>query len=248
MKSYTLFLCVMLAVVPALAQDANSFNLGSFDKVIVSPYVKANLVQGTSEAITVDHVVSMEKLNFEIKGNTLWVYLEDAKFVPKDEKVDQGGNKVYKAIYNKTMAEVTITYKKLNTLSVRGEEVIRLLNKLDQKDFTLRMYGDAKVFMPEIQLEKLKVTMYGNSFMQAANGQVDYQKLTTYGNSNVNALDLVAKKAKIITYGDGDIKINVSNSMRISCYGDSHVTLKGTASIDHRLVLGSAKIIRIGSS
>ncbi|MEX0274524.1 MAG: head GIN domain-containing protein [Flavobacteriaceae bacterium] len=230
----------------SLAQKITSIDVDHFEKVIISPYIQVDLVEGNEESVAIESAVDEDKLNIEVSGRTLWVYLDDAKHVPGQEKVKKGNYTMKKDIYNHTMAHVTITYKTLKTLSVRGEETIRLKSAIEQDNFTLRIYGESQVYLPSVALEELKVTIYGESYLEGGGGHVDYQKLTTYGESKVNTLAIENDRTKIIAYGESDIRVRVSNRLRVTCYGETHVTYEGSPTVDRGVVIGESTIRKIG--
>jgi len=228
-------------------QTEKVYDVENFDKIIISPHIAVNLVEGDSESVRIDEAgVSDDKINIEVEGSTLRIYLDGAKMVTKSEKVKDKNHKMTKSIYNGTQLKATVTYKTLNTLSVRGEERINLQSKIAQKDFTLRIYGESQVYVSDVALDKLKTTIYGESYLEVEKGKVADQHYKAYGESKVNSLGITNGFTKIIAYGESDFRVKVSDRLKVTCYGETHITYEGSPDVDRGIVIGEATIKKIG--
>lgn len=242
-------ICLMLVSASSLMaqQTEKIYDVENFDKIIISPHIAVNLVEGDDESVRIDEAgVSEDKINIEIEGSTLRIYLDGAKMVTKNEKVKGENYNMTKSIYDGTQVRATITYKTLNTLSVRGEERIELQSKIDQKDFTMRVYGESQVYLSDVNLDRLKVTIYGESYLEVENGNVDSQRYIAYGESKVNSLGIENASTKITAYGESDFRVNVKDRLKVTCYGETHVTYEGSPDVDRGIVIGEATIKKIG--
>jgi len=121
--SHLLFGVWCLFLIPGIAVTAQTRTVEHFTKVIVSPYIQVTFVHGDEETITInDIIVEESKLNIEVNDQTLRIYLDGAKDIPKYEKVYSNGHKESHPLYEKTSVAATVTYKTLSSLSLRGEE------------------------------------------------------------------------------------------------------------------------------
>src|ERR1700744_770125 len=69
------------------ASYAQTTRVGHFHKVIVSPYIQVNFVQGDEESVTINQcTVDTGKLHVEVRGGTLRLYLDGASDLPHYEK------------------------------------------------------------------------------------------------------------------------------------------------------------------
>ena len=124
MKTISIILFALLAIQTSFAQT-RTVDVDTFDKVIVSPHVQVVFQQGDSENVAIESsAVSEDKINIEVNGKTLRIYLDGARDVTKSEKTNENGYEQRKSIYNGTVVKATVTYKKLEELSLRGEEKI----------------------------------------------------------------------------------------------------------------------------
>lgn len=228
-----------------LAQDAISVE--RFDKVIISPHVQATFTKGDKESVTIQSCsVSNDKIHIESNGKVLRVYLEGAKEITKNEKVDNESGQVRKkAIYKGTVLTVAITYKTLEDLSVRGEETILLKSKLDQDNFYLNIYGESKIYFEEVQLKKLRTTIYGESYLELKKGNITDQKFTAYGESKVNALGITNNISRATLYGESELSLNVSDQINVTAFGEAKIGYKGNPQIKKGVTIGKVKIYKI---
>ena len=230
-----------------LVAQSQAIAVDHFDKIIVSPHIEVNLVEGNEESVLIENAkLSEDKINIEVDGKTLRLYLDGAKMVTKSEKVDNGRWEGKQSIYNGTMATATITYKKLNTLSVRGEEIISCESDIEQKDFKLRIYGESKVYFNSVSVDKLTVSIYGESYLEIKNGSVARQVYRAYGESEVNTLEMGNSSTKITAYGESNFRVKVSDELKVTCYGEASINYKGEASVDKGIIIGEASIRKIG--
>lgn len=237
---------ILLFCISKVAFAQNVTVVKHFDKVIVSPHIEVTLIEGNEESVTIENSTeNADKINIEVNGETLRIYLDDAKEVTKTEKVDEDGNEVKRPIYKGTVVTATISYKTLNELSVRGNENIICKSKLKGNEFRLIIYGASQVFLNEVDLGELKTVIYGTSQLTIKAGTIANQKYTAYGESKVNTLEIKSITAKITAYGESVFLLNVSNVIKITSFGEAEVEYKGNAIVDKGLNVGHVKISKI---
>ena len=245
MKNILLTILLFAGSTAIHAQD-KVITLKSFDKVVVSPHIQVNFEQGEKESIiTEDISVPFEKFNIEQSGNTLHIYLDDAKMTTKNETDKNNNHKVKHPIYNGTIVRATIIYKKLVDLSLRGEEEFMCKSKLSTDKFKLKIYGESRVYFNDVTFNSLHTTIYGESYFEIKNGKIGKQKIITYGESEINTIDVETETVKITAYGESDIRVHASKNIKITSYGEARVKYKGTPEIDKGIVIGDAIIKNI---
>ena len=232
---------------PKFAEAQKVITVKAFEKVIVSPHIEVVLIEGDEESVKIENAkVSDDKINIEVEGKTLRLYLDGAKTVTKSEKVDNAKWKGKKSIYNGTMATATITYKRLKNLSIRGEEIVKCESAIEQKNLKLAIYGESKVYFKSLTTEELTVAIYGESYLEIAAGSVDRQVYRAYGESEVNTIEMENTSTKITAYGESNFRVNVSDRLKVTCYGETTINYKGDANVDKGIVIGEAEIRKIG--
>lgn len=238
------FIIVLLASNWSAAQTTR---VKAFEKIIVSPHIEVVLVEGNEESVKIENAkVPNDKINIKVEGKTLRLYLDDAKTVTKTERVHNERWRGKRSIYQGTMARATITYKNLKILSVRGEEIVRCESPIEQDELKLMIYGEAKVYFQSITTEALTVAIYGESYLEVVAGDVKRQVYRAYGESEVNTFDMTNTMTKITAYGESNFRVNVSERLKVTCYGETTINYKGAADIDTGIVIGEAEIRKVG--
>lgn len=250
MKNYKLKTIIFLSLLffGLINTNAQSKNVTvkNFDKVIVSPHIAVNFVQGDTESVRIETCsADRNKLNIEVDGKTLRIYLEGAKEVTGTEKHEKERNKGRRSLYNGTIVTATVIYKNIDELSLRGEEKFICKSPITQNDFRLKVYGESNITINKVNLKTLRTTMYGASYIVIKEGTINYQKFTGYGEAKINTIGIANKSTKIIAYGEGSYRVNVSEKLKITAYGEATVAYKGSPDINKGIVIGEATIQKI---
>src|SRR4249920_803755 len=99
MRTFKSFLA-MLLVLTGIAATAQTKMVDHFTKVIVSPYIQVTFVEGDEESVMINDIkVDEDKLHLEVNNQTLRIYLEGAKDIPKYEKDYSNGHKESHPLY-----------------------------------------------------------------------------------------------------------------------------------------------------
>jgi hypothetical protein len=240
------FLTTIIIFVCASVFGQNTTAVNHFDKVIISPYIQVTFVEGNEESVTIEKsTVDNDKINIEVRDNTLRIYLDGAKDIPKNKKSYENGYKEKHSLYNGTVITATVTYKTMNELSVRGEETQVCKSLLKGDKFKLRIYGESHVYLDEVDLNDLRATIYGESHLDIKSGTINNQKYVVYGESKINSLGINNNTTTITTYGEANFKVNTSDEIKITAYGEASLQYKGDPAINKGLHFGKMQIDRI---
>ena len=235
--AFVILICVTLQL------TAQTKTVDHFDKVIVSPYIQVTLVQGNEESVTVNDIqVAPDKLHFEVNDKTLRIYLDGAKEIPKNEKDKYNGYKESHSLYRNNSVVATITYKTLNGLSVRGEEEQLCQSAISGDEFRLSIYGTSTVTFNQLNLKKMHATLYGDGVLEVKSGTVKEQRYICYGEGKINTLAITGNSSRITAYGEADFKINVTDKINITAYGDAQLHYKGNPEIIKGLHFGQLTV------
>jgi ribosomal protein L31 len=241
----TLILFNLFAIQTGFAQT-KTVDVDTFDKVIVSPHIQVTFQQGDSEKVVIESsTVSEDKINVEVNGKTLRIYLDGAKEVTKSEKVKENGYERKKSIYNGTVVKAIVTYTNLEELSLRGEERIVCKSPLEGDRFHLKIFGESQVYLNEVAFGDLKTTIYGESYLELKEGTIEKHKITAYGETKVNTLGVENAEVKITAYGEGSYRLKVDERLKITAYGEATVAYDGSPKVDSRVIIGEATIQKI---
>jgi hypothetical protein len=236
--------CLLISNYGSLIAQTKVIPLEHFDKVIVSPHIQVNFVMGDEESVSIESIsVSEDKLNVEVSGSTLRIYLDDAKTVTKSEKSDDHNGK--KSIYDRNIVKATVTYKNLKELSLRGEQKFVCESLLELDKFILNVYGESRVILNEVKLNNLNTTIYGESYLEIKSGSIGRHKIIAYGESEVNTPIVTTKVAKITAYGEANIRLMVTDDLKVTSYGEANIAYSGNPKVNKGIVIGDATIKKI---
>ncbi len=226
--------------------QTKTYEVKSFDEIIISPHIEVVFEKADRESVVIENSdVPLEKLNVEVKGKTLHVYLDDAKVYTKSKKVQYDDYKGKQAAYDGTMVSAKIYYKEIGQVSLRGDETHQFKSPLEGDEFKMTLYGEPEVYISAIDLNELRATLYGEGYLEIKEGRALTQKIVSYGESEVNTLGVNNKSAKITAYGEGRVRLSVSDDLKVTAYGEASVQYKGDPEVNKGIVIGEARIRRM---
>lgn len=226
--------------------QSNIIDVESFDKIVISPNIEVVFKEGNKESVNIESItVPIEKLNVVVKNNTLNIYLDGAKITSDKKKDKNNGSFQKNSIYNGTVVRAIITYKKITSLDLRGEEKLVFESNLNSDKLRLNIYGESQVYINEVDIKNLQVSIYGESYLEIMKGTTENQKFTTYGESKVNASNIENTETKLTAYGDGIFQFQVSKKLKITSYGEATIIYSGNPIIDKGIVIGETKITQV---
>ena len=243
---HSLFLLAAAQLI-AFVTPAQTIPVRPFHRVIISPYIQATFVEGDQESVTINNsIVDSAKLHVEVRGGTLRIYLEGAKDFPRNRQgYDDYGRKHSYNLYPNHAVVATITYRDLDALSLRGEETFLCQSPLSARDFTLRVYGDGKVIFTETHFSEMHATLYGDASVDIRSGDVNQQYYTSYGDGHINATAIAGQTAKLTAFGEAEFRINVSDWIRITSFGEAKLRYMGNPEILKGLHFGGVDVQRL---
>lgn len=245
-KKITILLSILAISFGNILAQTKDIPVEHFNKVIVSPHIQVNFVQGDEESVKVESIsVSEDKLNVEVSGATLRIYLDDAKMVTKSEKAENEEYKGKQSIYDGKIVEATVTYKTLKELSLRGEQEFVCESALELDKFVLYIYGESRVVLNKVKLNRINTTIYGESHLEIKSGSIGNHKIIAYGESKVTAPDVETQNAKVTAYGEANIRLMVENELKVTSYGEATISYSGDAKVNKGIVIGDATIKKI---
>lgn len=243
MLHFTRFLTAALLLIITSTVHSQSIATGSFHKVIVSPYIEATLIQSDQERVVINQsAVDADKLHVQTKNGTLRVYLEGAKEIPRNGH-ENGHNG--RELYPDHAVTVTIYYKILDALSVRGEERVTCASPLSSEHFTLTLYGEPDVAFAAVHIDNLHATIYGEGSVELESGSVDKQTYVCYGEGKINTTDISGNEAKLTAYGESEFRMNVSGRIKITSFGEATLRYKGNAQIVKGIHIGEVDVAKL---
>lgn len=245
-KLTAVFVAGAMALVPH-ATHAQTGPVDHFHKVIISPYIEATFVQGNQESVTINStIVDSSKLFVEVHDGTLRLYLEGAKDFPHDQQVyDENGRMQNHHLYRDHSVVVTVTYRKLDAVSLRGTETYLFGSPLSANNFALHVYGESTVIFTAVHISKMHTTIYGNASLEIRSGEVNKQYYTCYGNGKINSTAITGRAAKVTAIGDAEFWVNVSDRIKVTAIGDARLRYMGNPDIVKGIHIGDMDLRKV---
>jgi len=229
------------------ASRAQNGPVDHFHKVIISPYIQVTFIQGNEESVTINRMnVDSNKLHVEVKGGTLRLYLDGAKDLPHQEKEykEDGGQQSH-ALYPNHTVIATVVYRKLDALSLRGAETYLCQSPLSADKFSLWVYGESKVVFTEVHIDRMYTRIYGESSMAIEAGAVNRQYYTCYGEGKINTTSIKGLEAKVTAYGEAEFKVNVSDRIKFTAFGEAKLRYMGNPAIVKGIQIGGVDVKKL---
>ncbi len=239
------FTYLVLIGMSALGQS-KAIAIDHFEKVIISPHIQVTFVEGDAESVTVvSNKVSNDKLNIEVVGQTLHMYLDGAKVISKSKKYNDEHRNRKRSVYQGTIVTATVTYKSIYDLSLRGDETFVFKDPFESDLLRLKIYGESKTYFNHVDIEHLNTTLYGESYLEIKKGSVIKHKMKCYGACKIHIDGIKNADSKVTAFGEGTYNLNVSDYLKVTAYGEAVVNYKGSPEVTKGIILGEAKIKKI---
>ncbi|WP_276366036.1 head GIN domain-containing protein [Chryseolinea sp. H1M3-3] len=233
---------LLLSMQFATAQEISK-DLKSFNKVIVSPKINLILEQGDQENIRLTYSnVDPSKINIKVQGNTLRVYLDEAKVT---EKTYRNGNNQKIGIYSDAAVTAYVTYKELEHLEIRGNQELTCNGPLKAERFTLKAYGENDINLASLKTEYLRTSLYGDNDLKIKTGKAEYQKYRLFGENKIDTQDVKSFSATATIFGESKLRLNSQDNLKVTAFGEPQVSYYGNASVNRGWIFGKAQITKL---
>jgi hypothetical protein len=220
-----------------------SRELKSFNKIVISPKINLILEQGDQENIRLTYSnVDPSKINIKVQGNTLRVFLDDAKVAEKTYRTS--GNEK-RSIYHDASVTAYVTYTELEHLEIRGNQELTCNGPLKAERFTLKAYGENDINLASLKTEYLRTSLYGDNDLKIKTGKAEYQKYRLFGDNKIDTQDVKSFSATTTIFGESKIKLNTQDNLKVNAFGESQVSYNGNASVNKGLIFGKAQITKL---
>ena len=227
-KIYILTLLALVSATLLRAQETEQAakpveqSLKSFNKIIASPHIYVVLQKGDKESVRLtfnDNSVK-DKMNVEVEGKTLHLYLDGARKIEK--YIDDEHKSWNRGVYHGVRITAYVTFRNLTGLEIRGEQELTCNDPIEADEFTLRAYGDN-----DIRLASLKT---------------DYFRITLYGENDINTRDMKSAYVSTSIFGEGQVRLYSAREVRVHAFGSPRIEVTGGGHVNRQLVLGEAHI------
>jgi hypothetical protein len=246
MRKIYFLTAALLVIIVSSGVCAQATTMAHFEKIIISPYIQVTFIAGDKDEVNIETcTVDKSKLHLEVNNKTLWLYLDGAKQIPKNETTYKNGYKEKHSIYNGTVVTAVITYKMLNSLSIRGDETQLCKSPMAADEFTLKLYGETKLTMNEVNFGELHTKLYGKNTLEIKAGSIKEQHYTSYGESKINTIAVNGRSGYVVSYGESDFTLNAADKIKLTAFGDAKLHYKGDPEIVKGIHIGDMLIDKI---
>jgi hypothetical protein len=240
MKKSTIILVLALFPILLNAQEIQK-ELRPFSKIIASPRINVILQKGDKEEIRLVYDdVNKENINIEVKGKTLLVYLDDARRVEKTIRHNHHGTK--HGIYQGATLTAYITYQKLESLEIRGNQELTCNDAISADKFKLKAYGENDITFASLDTEFFKASLYGENDLTINAGQAIEQKYRLFGENKIDTRAMKSAYTSTSIFGEGRLRINSTEEVVVNAFGEPRIDVNGGGHVNRRLIFGKAQI------
>ncbi len=208
---------------------SESRSVSGFSKISLAVPGNAELVQGSSEGITIetdDNILPL--IETVVESDTLKI-----RFIDKGTSVS-----------TKTL-KLAINAKTIEALSVAGSGDVRAA-KLQAGDFKASIAGSGDVQIGQLDADAVTISIAGSGNF-AAGGKAKSISSKIAGSGDMKIGKLEANSVKISIAGSGDATVWAKESLTVSVAGSGDVKYFGDAKIS-KSVAGSGSVKRLGAA
>lgn len=240
-----LYVYSLLLTLSFISKDVHgqAESVRDFDKVVLSPYIALELIQGDHTDISFDiEGVDKEDVMYDVSGGTLRIYLDGARTFNR-RSFDRNDGYMMNHYRH---AEVTayVTYRTLRKLIVKGDDDVNIRGTIDRPSFLMRVYGDCNVYVEDLRTEHFKAGLYGDNKLNIERGDIGEQVYALFGDNQVNAYDVETGSIRTTSFGDNHIKVK-ARDFAITAFGDGEVALAEGTRIRRKISLGDMHVRHI---
>lgn len=232
-----------LAMTNASAQESVR-KVRPFSRIIASPHINVILEEGESETVRLlCNDISEDRVNVEVRGKTLRLYLDDARVT---DKLERHGRHSKRSVYQDVSVTAYVTYRTLERLEVRGAQEVTCHSPIrSEKKFKLKAYGENEINLVSLRTDYFKTVLYGQNRLKIKGGKADYQKYKLYGENRIDASRMKSYSASAMSFGESDVKIYSQDEVRVTAFGETRVSFSGDAYLSKGLIFGKTDINRV---
>lgn len=238
MKHIILSFLFFIASSVAIAQNNESRNLSSFDKISVGESIKLTLKKGSENKARIETSgVDADRVLTEISGSSLNIHMEKGNYRSTTVEVYLTYTEELEAIKSSSSASVKSEDKiKSKELSIRVNSSGKLDLDMETEELEIRVSSSGKANI-NVDTENLDVGVSSSGKLEVT-GTTNFQRFDVSSSGRFMAYDLSSQKvnANISSSGSAEITVakeliaNASSSGRISYKGNPDKVLADSSS------------------
>ncbi|GEM_PF-1451279 len=269
-----LFLCSFIltfCLTAALAQLSDERNVGSFNRIKTGGSFDIFVQPGNNEKIRIEaREGPIDKIETEVKGNTLHIYMEDNWWknytfkdvniyitVRKLEAVESSGSgnvrvqttiegndvRVASSGSGNLICEKAIHSNDDLVISNSGSGDCKIRSSANTEDnLKISNSGSGNMDIDEITADVLDVQNSGSGGLEVYGGRVNHQSIVMSGSGNLDLGNVQSEICRISKSGSGNVHVSVRDELSGNSSGSGNIYLKGTTARTNVNTSGSGKI------
>ncbi|MEY4929816.1 MAG: hypothetical protein RI909_540 [Bacteroidota bacterium] len=243
MKKILITTLLLATGILAFAQEEVIRKVPSFDKISVSPKINLVLEKGEKESVRIVYSnVSSGKINVEVVGNKLKIYLDQARLVDKRERQYSDHHRSRVSMYHDVSITAYVTYRELKELEMRGEETLTCDEEINADKFKLILYGEVEANLASLKAHKFKASLYGVNKVKINAGESDHQVYRLFGENKIDTRGFESITASARIYGEGRLRMKATDEVRINSFGEPDIDISGNPHISKGIIMGRTHI------
>lgn len=217
-----------------------------FNKISVGPHVNLHFVQGDTEEVRIEYRrIEEEDIHVKVVGNTLKIYLDHSKVLPKRVKEWQGMYYERVSIYERSSVTAFVTVRELKKIISKGEEFIYSDEPLVVDKLKIKSYGSSDIRLTSLKADRLKAVLYGEHDLRIKEGLVKKQVIKGIGDNNIQNEDLITNVTKVGILGESEVDVFAKDYLRLSSLGATVVKYSGLPRINRWFTIGENDMYRV---
>jgi hypothetical protein len=209
-------------------EEIREINLNQFHSVIFSGIYNILLVQDTISRLTMKGRNHIGSINVVIKNDTL--FIDDNK----------------KLSFNTNRNNLELHFRNLNFMRAYDPVNISNMDTIMTDRLSIETIGEIAEVKMTIKCNSLDVATSSNTLgYQHYYGKADFCYFFTRYGSSFLADSLKCRSAIIYNESVGDVRVNVSDYLKVFIWGNGNVLYRGSPSLEIGSQRGTGKIINI---
>lgn len=244
MKTNLFAVVFTLIALSSFSQELTQ-DLRPFTKVIASPRINVILQHGDDEGIRVVYDdIDADKINIVVRGKTLHLYLDGARKIEPTVRKYEHDYFTREGIYRDASITAYVTYRKLESIEIRGDQELTCNDHLESEKFVVRAYGENVIRIQSLETQYFVAALYGKNDLKVREGNVLEQKYRLYGENAIDTKSLKSQYTFTSIFGEGKVRINSSEEITVNSFGEPKIYVEGGGQIFKKIVIGKARISR----
>jgi hypothetical protein len=227
MKHIILSFLFFIASSVAIAQNNESRNLSSFDKVAVSESIKLVLKKGNENKARIETSgVDTDRVLTEISGSSLNIHMKKGNYRSTTVEVHLTYTKELQEIKSGSSASVKSEDKiKSKELSIQVNSSAKLDLDTETDELEIRVSSSGKVNI-NVDTENLNVGVSSSGKLEVA-GTTNFQSFDVSSSGRFMAYDLSSQKVKANISSSGSAEITVAKELIANASSSGRISYKG---------------------